>query len=326
METPDAPALRRVSPSRLSPYIRRPVACALTLVLSGGLYSAFAQFAGGELAAVSRVRDQDWEIGASLAFKLAGPLVAWYAGYDYLDLASLAALGNVPYYFLLSAFYGVHYSTTVVALTIDVVAAALPLALLGFRNHPHDTTKPRTENQVVAQDWSINGLISLLGAAVFSIAVYSGFYTWLPSYLIVHFDGLRSLEYAHESSLPLIVLLFFPIGAAVTQFLFVPAVGTAGNPGLTDLAVHPDKAPFDPENASFAQTLAYNVGFGHASKRAEVLAKRTAVLVACTSVSTFVRVLFALEGTEVTGAAGWAALWGSACALTGLAFALVANE
>lgn len=234
----------------------------------------------------------------------------------------------MPYYFLLSAFYGVHYSTTTVALIIDVIAVALPFRLLGYRNHPHDTSEPKTANQTVAQDWSINGLVSLLGASVFSITVYSGFYTWLPSYLIVHFNGLRSLEYAHNSSLPLIVVLFFPIGAAVSQFLFVPAVGSAGNPGLTDLALRPDLAPFNAETATFTQTLAYNVGYGTTglSKRAEVLAKRTAVLIACTSGNTFVRVLFALEGTEMTGAAGWAALWGSASALTGLAFALVANE
>lgn len=76
MEAPVAPK------SRLPSIIRLPLVWVLSLGLSALLYSLVADYAGYELAAVSRDLTEDWEVGALLAWKLVELSGAWFAGYD----------------------------------------------------------------------------------------------------------------------------------------------------------------------------------------------------------------------------------------------------
>lgn len=144
--------------------------------------------------------------------------------------------------------------------------------------------------------------------------------------MVVHFDGLRSVEKAHNSALYVLVALFIPIGIATTHFVFAPAVGSPGNPGLTDPKLK--KTAINPETATLGETIAWNLGCGPDgwTKRAEILFTRTVSLTACVFINTFVRVLVTIEGTETVGAIGWGSVWAVATALTGLAFAWVGNE
>ena len=169
--------------------------------------------------------------------------------------------------------------------------------------------------------------MGLLGAAIYTVVIYTSLYTWLPVYLITHFDRVRNMQKAHDSSIPVLLVSFIPIGWATAQFLFVPSVGSRGNPGITDPELYPEKTDFDPETATFMETLAFNLGFkGGFTKRAEVLVKRTAVLTACSVANTFARSLMAVDGTEPFGAAGWASVWGLAAVLTSVAYGFVGNE
>lgn len=76
------------------------------------------------------------------------------------------------------------------------------------------------------------------------------------------------------------------------------------------------------------ETFAYNLGYGESgwSRRAEVLAKRTAVLAVGTFANTVFRTYVTVDGAEVEGAAGYAALWAGANVLVGLAFGLLGDE
>ena len=184
-------------------------------------------------------------------------------------------------------------------------------------------------NQLVAHDPWVFTLMALFGSAVYAVTVYSSLYTWLPVYLVTHFDEVRSLQAAHDASVPLLLAILVPVGLATTQFLFTPTVGARGNPGLTDPRIHPEQAEFfDAETATLGETVAYNLGFGvHGfSARAEVLAKRTAVLIACSVTNTVVRTVMTIAGTEPVGAMGWASVWGVAGALTAVAYAWAGNE
>lgn len=215
-----------------------------------------------------------------------------------------------------------------IPILIDVTTLAIPFALLRSLNHARRGDKVKTANQAVAQDRGVQYLIAAFGASIYAIVVYGSFTTWLPTYMIIHFDGLRSLERAHNTGILLLLALFGPLGYAATQFIFVPAVGSAGNPGITDPALKPGKVAFNPETATIGQTVAWNLGFGEhgLTHRGEILFKRTATLAASSFISTFIRAYVIVDGTELLGALGWASVWGSAAALVGVAYAWVGNE
>ncbi|KAK3638279.1 hypothetical protein LTR22_017921 [Elasticomyces elasticus] len=334
----DAPAAATSLPAP----IRFILVCLLNFALSTVLYSLTSGIVGYELGAVARVPDET-HIAALFTWMFVELGGAWYAHYDCTlterytctmaslttligqDVASLSILCNLPLYFLLTTFYGVDAISASIILSIDVVAIAIPFALLRPLNHAHEHGKD--PNQQVANDRLIFALVGMLGASIYSIVIYTSLYTWLPVYLITHFDSIRSVQRAHDASVPLLLLSFIPMGWATSQFLFTPSIGSRGNPGLTDPKIYPEKTDFDPETATFGETLAFNLGFkGGFTKRAQVLVKRSAVLIVCSVANTFTRTLLTVDGTEPFGAAGWAGVWGLAALLTSVAYGFVGNE
>lgn len=355
-DAPEAPQLGRihVSPAKaktwLPAWVRFPLVILLSLAMNVLFNSLIADWAGVELGAVSRTYDEQWQVGAVLGWKVSELCIALYAGYDCTyglrdatrrrvlrrlvdandstgkDLASLATLSNLPYYYLLHTFYELHLVACVTALLVDIAAIAVPFRALVPLIRAHEPG--RNPNQQVAQDGSVFFLMSLFGSAIYAVTVYGSLYTWLPVYLVVHFDEIRTMQHAHDATIPLLIGMLIPIGWATTQFLFTPMIGARGNPGITDPALKPEKVKFDPETATFGETVAWNLGYGPDgfSKRAEVLAKRTAVLISYSMIKTSLRLFMVIEGTEAVGAVGWASVWGLAAALTSLAYAWVGNE
>ena len=177
------------------------------------------------------------------------------------------------------------------------------------------------------RDWQVLGLVTVFGAAIYAVTLYTSAFTWLPVYMVTHFDNLRTLHHDREENLLLQVALAAPAGLATTRFLFVPAVA-ASNKLLRALDAIAAPTKFDSENANLAQTIAYNLGFGPDgfSARTQVLTKRTFVLVLSSFVNTFIRVFATIQGTEIVGALGWSALWAGAGLLTGIAYGWVAEE
>ncbi|GIZ39394.1 hypothetical protein CKM354_000278000 [Cercospora kikuchii] len=314
--------------SRLPSYIKFPALTLVSLGLSAFLYTVVADYTGPELASVSRNLEERWQLWAILGWKLAELFGAWYLRYDYMDLGWLTLLSNVPHYFLLNTFYGVDNLAALIPLAIDVVTIAIPFALFRGPIHARNSKKPRTANQLVAQDAGINWTIAAFAASLYTLVIYLSYSTWLTVWMTVHFDGLKTLEKAHTAVPWLLVLLFLPVGYGATQFIFVPAIGSAANPGITDPKIHPEKAPFNPETATFSETLAYNLGLSAAgfSPRAEILFKRTAILAVSSFANSFMRSYLTIEGTDLLGTAGWSSVWAVASALAGLAFAWVGDE
>ncbi|RMY92996.1 hypothetical protein D0862_09339 [Hortaea werneckii] len=319
--------IRVTSASRIPAPLRYALICVLSLGLNAVAYTLTAEWAGVELAAVSPDSTEDWRVWVPVAWKLVELTFAGWSGYDWKDLAGLACLSNLPYYFLLHTFYEIHLSACLTAFAIDVSSIAIPFALLRPISHAH--TAGKTANQLVAHDPFVFSMMAIFGSAIYAVTVYSSLYTWLPVYMITRFDEVRSLQSAHDASVWMLLAILLPIGWATTQFLFTPAVGQRGNPGLTDPDIHPEFAEeFNAETATLGETVAYNLGFGKQgfSKRAEVVAKRTAVLIGCSVINTVERTVMSVAGTDVAGAAGWASVWGVAGMLTAVAYAWVGNE
>ncbi|RMD42416.1 hypothetical protein DV735_g2748, partial [Chaetothyriales sp. CBS 134920] len=167
------------------------VAVALTLGLELALNTAVAlqTAAKTELAAVSQPDPTDSQIAWLVAEKLALLAVFWFGQFDAYDVASLTLLSATPVSTLLALFYNIHPATLATETAIRIAANTAPyLAILA-------TTLE----------------LSLL--------------SFLPTFLITRFGSLRTLEFAHESAvtvvLPTLLVALLPAGyAARRQVLF----------------------------------------------------------------------------------------------------------
>ncbi|CAK4032618.1 uncharacterized protein RCC_04466 [Lecanosticta acicola] len=311
---------------RLPSSLRFPIAVLVALSLSSLLYSLASGLTGHELAAVSRNLTSEWHIGAMLAWKLAELYIAWYACYDYVDLAYLTLLNQVPHYFLLNTFFGIDLVAVLIPLAIDVTSVAIPFALLRGVNAGHADSTVKTPNQLIAQDLPVRLLTATFGASVYALVMYLGFQTRLTLWMVTYFDGIRDLQRAHDTEVWALLALFAPLGFAATQFIFVPAIGSPGNPGLDIVSPVPQRR-FDPKTATLSETIARNLGRQEGfSRRTEILAKRTLTLAACCFVNTFVRSYVTIEGTELIGALLYSGVWSTAALASGLAFGYVSWE
>ena len=234
-------------------------------------------------------------------------------------MASLTLLSHWPYYQLLRIFYGIRPTTILSSLSIDMLSVYVPLYFLRAKDVTHDPRAPKSavSNRSVVNDFSVQLLNSLLATIVYGLVLYTSLKSWLPTYLVTHFDGLKSLDAAHEAAQIFVLIGALPLGFAAKSFIFTPSM--AGKPDTRDAK----NAAFDPVTATFWETLKYNA-WGH-SKRVRTLIKRTATLMAFTGLYTWLQVYYVVEGAEFLGAAGWSAVWAAAATITGLAYLWVGN-
>jgi hypothetical protein len=232
-------------------------------------------------------------------------------------VAALILQSRLPYFYLLTSFYGISSLTSSVYLLVDVLSAALPFYLLRRRLPSHTTKAIAQPNQNIIRDWVIFLLTTVFSASIYSFFVFASFKTWLPVHIVTYFDNIQSVEAAHNAQLPTMLLTFFPLGWAARTFLFSPS--TAARMNLGDMLA----TSFNPHTATLSDTVRYN--FWGWSKGTKVTIKRSVILVAMVGLSTWLRVWKTVEGSESVGAAGWAGLWALASLVNGAAMRWVGN-
>ena len=327
--------------SKIPSVLRFPFAVLMSLTLSAFLYTLTSDFRAGDLASVSRRVTEWWEVAGLLGCKAAELAVGWWGQYDSklfpsqsrrralrscwvwdvlncislgIDLASLTLLTHLPPLYLLTTFYGVRQTTLLASLLIDVLTTYIPFSLLRPVSPTHVAQAPKgaVSNRSIINDMPIRLYTAILAAGIYGVTVYGSFATWLPVHLVIYFDGIHDISAAHSAALPFLIASFLPVGYAAREFIFTPATGTKRDLGdIKSLA-------FNPETATLLETVQYNV-WGY-SKRTRTLIKRTATLAALSGLNTWLQVYFTIEGTEGYGAAGWAAVWATAAAVTGIVF------
>ncbi len=236
-----------------------------------------------------------------------------------MDLGSLTLLSHMPHLYLLTTFYGIRPTTMISCLTIDVLTTWLPFRLLRELSPTHITNAPKglVSNRSVINDLSVQVYTTLLAAGIYGVVVFGSFGTWLPVYLVTHFDGLPDISAAHSAALPFLIMSFIPIGYAAKEFLFTAATGARAD------AYDKELARFNPATATLGETIIHNI-FGY-SKRTRTLIKRTATVAITGGLHTWLQTYVAIEGVEGFGAAGWSVTWAIAAMLTGAAFWWVAD-
>ncbi|KAI4202806.1 MAG: hypothetical protein LQ350_002304 [Teloschistes chrysophthalmus] len=298
-------------PSKIPNVLRFPTLVLASMALSSLLYSVNSQFGTGDLATVMKRRDEWWEIGGLLAWKSMELAIGWWGEYDAWDVVNLTALSHMPYLYLLTTFYTVRPTTMWSGIFIDILSIYVPFSLMRDSSPVHraGASKDEVANRSIVNDIPVMIYTSILAAIVYGLVVYGSFHLWIPEFLIVHFDGLKDLGGANEASFPMIIVAFVMSGIAAQSFLFIPALGA--KPDAHDLKM----AEFDPETATFGETLWWNV-WGY-SKRSRTLIKRTATLALTTAMQTGLRTYITVAGVELVGASGWAAMWAAISILVG---------
>ncbi|OAG34312.1 hypothetical protein AYO21_11522 [Fonsecaea monophora] len=285
----------------------------LSTVLESGLQSAASMVGVGDLAAVSRRPDTWTEILGLLGWKITKLGVYWVGDFDAYDVASLSLLLNTPPAILLGLFYEISPITLASTTLSSMIGNALPYYLLrplAPSHHPNSAPKSSLRNRPILTDPYTTIATSLLATAIFAVLLEASFATFLPTWLVVYFTGLRTLEPAHlgPAGLPTLLLALIPAGWACMEFLFAPSTAA-------DTVVNAGPA-FDPSTATFWEH-AYHNAWGWYSARQKELIGRTGLLTGLIFAEIVLTLWGTLAGVEVTGALGYAGIWGLGCVVIG---------
>lgn len=234
------------------------------------------------------------------------------------DVASLSLLLSTPLTLLLGLFYQISPLTLTVTTLSSILANSLPyffLRPISPSHTPNSAPKSSLRNRPILTDPYTTIATSLLATAIFAVLLEASFATFLPEWLVVHFEGLRTVESAHRgaSGLPVLLGALTPAGVAVLEFLFAPSTAA---PDATASAVTSSPAPFNPSTATLWQHVHYNA-WGWYSSRQKELIRRTALLAGLMFAETLLASWATVAGVELLGAVGYAGIWALGALVTG---------
>lgn len=163
-----------------------------------------------------------------------------------IDVAALTMLSHAPFHYFLYSFYAIRPTTSAVCVAIDVISAAAPFYLLKVSSSIHSivTAHGVAVNRSVINDLQTQVTIILLASCIYGLMVLSSYGSWLPTYIMMHFDGVRDISKLYNSYFPFLAASFVPLGFAAKIFLFTPA--TAAKPDRYDKEI----TSFDTEEAT----------------------------------------------------------------------------
>ena len=146
--------------------------------------------------------------------------------------------------------------------------------------------------------WASN---TALAVGVYATVIYTALSTQrLTLFLINHFD-LVSVELAHDLYVPTLAGKLLIAGYATRAFLLNPSIAAQPDAGSATPVVE-----FEPATATLPQTVKHNVWYF--SRRTRTLIERTTVLGVFLLANTMLKGA-TLEGAELIGSAGYAAVW-----------------
>ncbi|KAL1965408.1 hypothetical protein VTN77DRAFT_5845 [Rasamsonia byssochlamydoides] len=284
-----------------------------SLVLSSALFTATSAITVGDLSSVSKHLENWWEVGGLIAWRAVELGLAWIAGFDGRDVAFFTLITHVPTSFLLLHFYGVRPTTIVTSFLIDITAMTVPFVLLRRPSSVHARSES-VANHSILQDRLTTIYTTVAASAIFSVFIYLSFSTWLPAFLVTHFEDIPDIRAVHAgpAGLPGLFVSLLVEGYAARDLLFVSSAGWSAEE--TPEKQSPDR------QGEYLITSVYNRTWGTLSPKARILISRTVLLAAITLLNTIVQVSGTIKGVDVQGSAGWGAIWAAAVLTIGLTF------
>ncbi|KAJ5514100.1 hypothetical protein N7463_003652 [Penicillium fimorum] len=286
-----------------------------SLTVSSILFTLTSNFTVGDLGPISKHLEEWWEVGGLIAWRALEVGLAWVLGFDGRDVASFLFLTHLPTYSLLSFFYGIRPTSALLAFGVTIVSTALPFALLRRPSSVHNLSRTPADavaNRNILQDKTTTVFTTLLATSIFSVVLYASYATWLPTQLVVHFEGLPDISAAHAgpAGLPILFLTLIPAGWAARDFLFVSSTGYSTTPAGSGCC----------EGSECVSAAICRNTWGQLSPKTRVLVSRSIVLAIGVLLNTIVQVSGTINNVSVEGAATWGAVWAFATLIAGATF------
>ena len=235
-------------------------------------------------------------------------------------MLSYIFLTQLPTYTLLSSFYKIRPTTIVIAYAITLFSCTIPFVFFRCSAHVHDLARAplnAVANRSILQDRATAFYTTVVATTIFTTTLNLSYATWLPAYLVVHFENIPdiSLTHAGAAALPVLFLNLLPAGWAAKDFLFVSSAGARDDSGSN----REKQSSGDGKTQSYLCAV-YCRTWGALSTKQRTLIQRTAILAVMTSLSTVVQLVGTLQGIDIQGASAWASVWSAAILVIGLMF------
>ena len=201
-------------------------------------------------------------------------------------------------------------------MNIEALSIAIPTYLLRPRSVVHDANAS-LRNRFLINSVQVQASNALLAMGVYVVVLWAGLKTGLLNLFLVQFFDIPTLEYAHLETPVSIIAKIFTAGVAAKEFLLNPSIAAQPHSGTATPA-----EVFDPATATLPQTVKQNLW--SFSKRTRTLIQQTSILNAFVFASTVQRCM-TLNGTELSGAAGYASVWVLANAVIALWYGWVGD-
>jgi len=322
-EPVEAPAPPRPLKKLLPGPLHFPLVATLSLAFAALGHAILVPRAGNGFQRIQRPIGTWTDLVIPCGWRTSELALAWYSGFDALDVAALSVLSCGPTLYLLHAFYNIPFTEALLAMSVNVYAAYLPFYFLRPLSVFHDPAKvtglPKP-NKGVITDPVIQVATIAFSAAVYGVTILAAYLTFLPTNLVLYFSGIPSVEAAHPldkgvqgylSLLPVALLL----GVAAREFIFTPTAAQSAT--TADERVE----KFDPEKADLKETVWWNLWGWHSATKVNVA--RTATAAVISGGSTLLQCRMAIRGVETTGAVAYASVWAFAVILAGAGMGLI---
>jgi hypothetical protein len=215
---------------------------------------------------------------------------------------------NVPFAYLLTTYYNITHLSAVMLVVNDIAAIAIPTFLLRARSAVNNPKVP-VRNRYLLNSFQVHMSNTALAIGVYVSVLVSAIKTdTLLLFLINHFE-IPTLENHHLETVPLLIAKLLLAGVATKNFILNPSLGAtpaAGHVAATKL--------FDAATATLPQTVEKNLW--SFSRRTRTLIQQTFIASIFVFANTVFRIM-SLEGTDLTGAAGYSSMWVTAIAICG---------
>ena len=215
-------------------------------------------------------------------------------------------------------FYNLNPWTAGSALLVDALSSALPFYLLRPLSVVHTAGVASLPGRELV-DIGLQLYTTAFSTAVYTVSIILSLRFLLPKVFVLYFSGIPSVEPAYTASYATIIPVTLLFGAAASTFIFAPFV-TAPRATAEDARL----SEFDPANATFGQTLEWNIwGF---TVKTKIVIQRTAFTMVITAVNTYLSLTLNIYGVEPNGAVAYATVWVAAALCTGLGLRFVGAE